>query len=96
MKYTLKPIITEKATDDNELNNRYWFQVDKKANKSEIKRLVQDIYEVDVSKVRTMVIKPQSKSRFTKTGVISGFTTEYKKAIVDLKEGETIDIYSNL
>ena len=96
MKYILKPIITEKATDDNELNNRYWFQVDKKANKSEIKRLVEEIYEVNVSKVRTMIIKPQSKSRFTKTGVISGFTTEYKKAIVDLKEGETIDIYSNL
>ena len=96
MRYILKPIITEKATEDNELNNRYWFQVNKKANKSEIKKLVEDTYEVNVSNVRTMIIKPKSKSRFTKTGVISGFTTEHKKAIVDLNEGETIDIYSNL
>ena len=96
MEYLLKPIITEKATDDSELNNRYWFKVDKKANKFEIKSIIEDIYDVNVSKIRTMNIKPKSKSRFTKTGVISGATSAYKKAIVDLKEGETIDIYSNL
>ena len=96
MEYQIKPIITEKATDDSELNNRYWFKTDKKANKFEIKRTIEDIYNVNVSKIRTMIIKPKSKSRFTKTGVISGSTSEYKKAIIDLKDGETIDIYSNL
>jgi len=96
MEYFIKPIITEKATDDSELNNRFWFKVDKKANKFDIKTVIEHTYDVKVSKVRTMNIKPKSKSRFTKTGVISGATSAYKKAIVDLKDGDTIDIYSNL
>jgi large subunit ribosomal protein L23 len=96
MEYLIQPIITEKATDDSELNNRYWFKVDKKANKFDIKSTIEYTYDVKVSKIRTMNIKPKSKSRFTKTGVIAGTTSAYKKAIVDLKDGDTIDIYSNL
>lgn len=96
MEYLIHPIITEKATDDSELNNRYWFKVDKKANKFDIKNTIENTYDVHVSKIRTMNIKPKSKSRFTKTGVISGFTSAYKKAIVDLKDGDTIDVYSNI
>lgn len=96
MEYSIQPIISEKTSDDSELKNRYWFKVDRRANKFDVKRIIEDIYEVNVSKVRTMNIKPKSKSRFTKTGVISGSTSAYKKAIVDLKDGDTIDIYSNL
>lgn len=96
MEYLMQPIITEKATDDSELNNRYWFKVDKKADKINIKKTIEETYDVKVANVRTMNIKPKSKSRFTKTGVIQGTTKAYKKAIVDLKEGDTIDIYSNL
>ncbi|MDR9400120.1 MAG: 50S ribosomal protein L23 [Psychroflexus sp.] len=96
MEYFIQPIITEKATDDSELNNRYWFKVDKKADKINIKKTIESTYDVKVASVRTMNIKPKSKSRFTKTGVIQGTTKAYKKAIVDLKEGDTIDIYSNL
>ena len=96
MEYLIQPIISETTSDDSELNNRYWFKVDRRANKFDVKRMIEDIYEVNVSKVRTMNIKPKSKSRFTKTGVISGATSAYKKAIVDLKDGDTIDIYSNL
>ncbi|TVZ25759.1 large subunit ribosomal protein L23 [Gillisia sp. Hel_I_86] len=96
MSILIKPIITEKATADSELNNRYSFVVDNKANKIEIKGAIESAYGVSVTKVRTMNVRPDRKSRFTKTGVITGKTSAYKKALVQVAEGETIDLYSNL
>ena len=92
----IKPIITEKATGDSELNNRYAFVVDNKANKIEIKDAVESAYNVSVVKVRTMNVRPDRKTRYTKTGVVTGKTSAYKKALVQVAEGETIDLYSNL
>ena len=91
-----KPIITEKATNDSELNNRFAFVVDNKANKIEIKDAVESAYGVSVEKVRTMNVRPDRKSRYTKTGIVTGKTNAYKKAIVQVAEGETIDLYANL
>ncbi|WP_121667784.1 50S ribosomal protein L23 [Mesonia aquimarina] len=91
-----KPIITEKATNDSELNNRFAFVVDNKANKIEIKDAVESAYGVSVEKVRTMNVRPNRKSRYTKTGIVTGKTNAYKKAIVQVAEGETIDLYANL
>ena len=92
----IKPIITEKATTDSELNNRYSFQVSTKANKIEIKEAVEAAYGVSVEKVRTINVRPDRSTKFTKTGIQHGKTNAVKKAIVQLAEGEMIDLYSNM
>jgi len=96
MNIILKPIITEKMTQMGEKLNRYGFMVDRRANKLQIIKAVKDLYGVDVESVNTMVISGKNKSRFTKSGVISGRTSTYKKAIITLAKGETIDFYSNI
>jgi len=92
----IKPIVTEKMTQLGEKLNRYGFRVEKGANKIEIKQAVEALYNVTVLEVNTMIVAPKKKSRFTKSGVINGQTSAYKKAIVTLKEGEVIDFYSNI
>ena len=96
MNILIKPIITEKATNDSELNNRYSFQVNTKANKVEIKKAVEAAYGVSVEKVRTINVRPDRRTRFTKTGIQHGKTNAVKKAIVQLAEGESIDLYTNM
>lgn len=92
----LKPVITEKMTAKGEQLNQYGFIVDKKANKLQIKGEVEELYGVEVVSVNTMNYSGKRKSRFTKAGVISGKTNAFKKAIVTLNEGETIDFFSNI
>jgi len=96
MSILIKPIITEKATNDSELNNCYSFQVNTKANKVEIKKAVEAAYGVSVQKVRTINVRPDRKTRHTKTGIQNGKTNAIKKAIVQLAEGEMIDLYANI
>lgn len=96
MNILIKPIITEKATASSELNNCYTFQVNTKANKVEIKKAVESAYGVSVEKVRTINVRPDRKTKFTKTGIQHGKTNAVKKAIVQLAEGEMIDLYSNM
>ena len=96
MNILIKPVITEKMTDESEKYNRFGFVVDRRANKLEIKDAVEKMYGVSVEKVRTMVFPGKAKSRNTKGGVISGRTNSYKKAIVDVAEGESIDFYGNI
>ena len=96
MEIILKPVITEKMSDISEKLNRYGFIVHKKANKLQIKKAVEEIYGVDVVAVNTMNFTGKTKSRYTKTGIITGKTKSYKKAIVTVAEGETIDFYSNI
>ncbi len=96
MDIIIKPIITEKMTAQAEKLNRYGFIVDKRANKIQIKRAVQDLYGVKINSVNTMRYGGKLKSRYTKTGFIQGKTNAYKKAIITLAEGEVIDFYSNI
>lgn len=96
MSILLKPIITEKATAESELRNRYSFVVQSKANKVEIKKAVEATYGVSVEKVRTINVRPDRKTKFTKTGIQHGKTNAVKKALVQLAEGETIDLYANI
>jgi large subunit ribosomal protein L23 len=96
MNILIKPIITEKATNDSELNNRYSFQVNTKANKVEIKKAVEAAYGVSVEKVRTINVRPDRSTKHTKTGIQHGKTNAVKKAIVQLAEGEMIDLYANM
>ncbi len=96
MNIIIKPVITEKMTDLGEKLNRYGFIVHKKANKLQIKNAVEELYGVDVNTVNTMNYSGKQKSRNTKSGAITGRTSAYKKAIVTLADGETIDFYSNI
>jgi large subunit ribosomal protein L23 len=96
MRIIIKPIITEKMTQQGETLNRYGFFVDRKANKLQIKQAIKDLYGVEVESISTMVVFGKKKSRYTKSGVISGRANTRKKAIVTLAKGETIDFYSNI
>lgn len=96
MNIIFKPIITEKMTELGEKLNRYGFIVDRRANKLQIKQAIKELYGVDVESVNTMNYSGKVKSRNTKSGVITGRTNNYKKAIVTLADGETIDFYSNI
>ncbi len=89
-----KPILTEKMMDATEQFNRYGFVVDKRANKVEIKKAIEELYGVEVLKVRTMNYAPERKTRYTRSGVVQGKTNAYKKAIVDVAEGQNIDFYN--
>ena len=91
-----KPVITEKMTAISEKLNRYAFIVDVRANKLQIKKAVQDLYGVQVASVNTMRYDGKLKSRYTKTGVVQGKRDAFKKAIVTLAKGETIDFFSNI
>lgn len=91
-----KPIITEKMTDQSEKYNRYAFVVDRKVNKIEIRKAVSEMYDVEVDSVRTMICIGKKRVRGTKSGMIVGKTSTYKKAIVTLAQGDSIDFYSNI
>lgn len=91
-----KPIITEKMTLQGERLNRYGFIVDKNANKIQIKNAVEEMYDVTVDSVNTIVYGGKAKSRYTKTGLITGKTSSFKKAIITLADGDNIDFYSNI
>lgn len=96
MSIILKPIVTEKMTAQGEQMQRYGFVVRKDANKIQIKNAVEGLYSVDVKDVNTMNYRGKNKSRFTKRGFIAGRTSAFKKAIVTLALGQTIDFYSNI
>ena len=96
MSIIIKPIITEKITKDGELFNRFGFIVAKKANKVEIKKAVEKAYGVSFLDVNTMIYRADRTTKFTKSGMITGKTSSYKKAIVTLKEGDSIDFYTNI
>ncbi len=96
MDILVKPIVTEKMTSLGERYGRYGFIVRRSATKQQIRQAVESLYNVSVETVNTMVYAGKRKSRFTKAGVIAGKTTSYKKAIVTLAKGESIDFYSNI
>ena len=96
MAYIVKPLVTEKMTSLSEKQNKFGFIVLPSANKIEIKKEVEAKYNVNVVSVNTMNYASKRKSRYTKAGVIKGKTKAFKKAIVTLKDGETIDFYSNI
>jgi large subunit ribosomal protein L23 len=96
MEILIKPIVTEKMTGLGEDLNRYGFVVHRNANKLQIKQAIEKMYGVSVASVNTMRYGGKAKSRYTKSGIITGKTKSYKKAIVTLEKGDTIDFYSNI
>ncbi|MBK9256749.1 MAG: 50S ribosomal protein L23 [Saprospiraceae bacterium] len=89
----IKPIISEKSERLTAKGNQYVFVVDKGANKIEIKKAVEEMFTTNVVSVNTTVMPAKSKSRNTRSGVIKGRVSSYKKAYVTLAEGEELDIY---
>ena len=97
MSVIVKPLVTEKMNQITEkFRNKYGFIVEKKADKAQIKKAVEELYGVKVVSVNTMIAPAKKRSRYTKAGIINGRVPSYKKAIVTLAEGETIDFYSNI
>ena len=96
MRIIIKPIVTEKVTKESEVLNRFGFEVNRKANKVEIKKSVEAAYGVTILSVNTMNVRPDRTTKYTKSGLISGKTNAIKKAIVQVQEGETIDFYNNI
>ena len=96
MDITIEPIVTEKATKLTDKLNRYTFRVSPDANKYQIKSLVEQLYGVKVVSVNTAVVRGKNKSRWTKSGLLRGKSSAYKKAFITVGEGETIDFYSNI
>lgn len=90
----VRPVITEKVNGQMEKENRFTFVVDKRSNKLEIKEAVENFYSVKVTEVNTIIVPAKNKSRFTKAGFVKGRKPSYKKAVVTLAEGETIDLFS--
>jgi large subunit ribosomal protein L23 len=91
----IKPIISEKSEKLTTKVNQYTFVVDKKANKLEIKKAVESMFTTNVVAVNTVVMPAKLKSRNTRSGVVKGRKSAYKKAYVTLAEGEELDVYGS-
>jgi len=96
MEILIKPIITEKMTAQGEKHNRYGFVVDKRANKLQIKEAIEKMYGVKVASVNTQQYVGKVKMRNTTRGLAIGRVNRNKKAIITLKNGETIDFYASI
>ena len=96
MEVLKKPLLTEKVSILTDKLNRYSFIVDPRANKIQIADAIKAMYGIEVVAVNTMRYVGKLKSRNTKAGPVSGRAATVKKAIITLKDGETIDFYSNI
>lgn len=92
----IKPLITEKAEMLSEGLNQYSFIVNKRANKIEIKKAVEEMYSVQVEAVNTMIMPAKEKNRTTRAGILRGRVPAYKKAVVTLVDGEEIDFFGDI
>ena len=97
MSFIIKPLVTEKMTNITEKQpNRYGFVVRPEANKLQIKKEVEGLYNVTVVDVNTARYAGKRSSRYTKAGLVKGQKNAFKKANVTVKDGDTIDFYSNI
>jgi len=97
MKHIIKkPVITEKATATTDKFNRFTFIVDRSVNKIEIKKAVEKMYNVTVTDVRTMNYGGgKSSVKYTNKGIVEQPSKQFKKAVVSVANGETIDLFTN-
>lgn len=87
-----RPLVTEKSTDDKDLHNKLYFEVDRRANKIEIKQAVEQIFKVDVLQVRTMSVKGKLK----RVGRYLTKRPDSKKAIVTIKPGQRVEFFEGV
>lgn len=96
MDIIIRPIVTEKMNRQGDSLSKYGFMVSTNANKLQVKLAVEKLYGVTVSTVNTIKYSGKSKTRNTRSGVLKGKASAFKKAIVTLSKGEKIDFYSNI
>ncbi|MFP4144502.1 MAG: 50S ribosomal protein L23 [Phycisphaeraceae bacterium] len=84
-----RPLVTEKGTWEADRHNRYAFEVDRRADKPSIRQAVENLYDVRVRKVRTQV----RKGSFFRTRYGLSKTSTWKKALVELQEGDRIELF---
>ena len=92
----IKPLVTEKMTELMERENKYGFVVDYNTNKIEIAKAIEKKFEVNVVSVNTIRYKGKTKTQFTKKGRFTGKTPKFKKAIITIKEGQTLDLFEEV
>jgi large subunit ribosomal protein L23 len=88
----IKPVISEKSYNLIETESQYTFQVDKRANKNQIKRAIEEAFDVKVHKVNTVNVKSKPKRQ----GFYRGRTATWKKAVIRLTEGERIELFEGV
>jgi large subunit ribosomal protein L23 len=88
----IRPVISEKSYNLVEVEGQYTFHVDRRANKNQIKRAVEDAFDVKVYKVNTANVKSKPKRQ----GLTRGRTATWKKAVVRLAEGERIELFEGV
>jgi large subunit ribosomal protein L23 len=96
MDIIIRPIVTEKMNRQGDSLSKYGFMVSTHANKLQVKLAVEKLYGVSVSTVNTIKYSGKTKSRNTRSGILKGKSSAFKKAIVTLSKGEKIDFYSNI
>ncbi len=94
MSVIVRPIISEKANIAMEELNQYSFYVQPKANKVQIKKELEEMYNITIENISTSIMRPKLKTKYTKTGIQTAQSNKLKKAVVKLKEGDSIDIYT--
>ena len=92
----IKPVLSEKVNKLSEKYNLFTFIVNRKANKLEIKKAVEEFYGISVEGVNTITVPSKVKQRNTKAGLLTGRKPAKKKAIVTVAKGDTIDLYGNV
>ena len=92
----IKPLITEKMTNLSADEGKYGFIVNPKANKIEIAKAIEKKFQVKVIDVKTLNYSGKTKTQFRKSGRFTGKTAKFKKAIITLKEGDTIELFEQV
>ena len=92
----IRPLVTEKMTDLMERENKYGFIVDYNTNKIEIAKAIEKKFNIEVVSVNTIRYKGKTKTQFTKRGRFTGKTPRFKKAIISVKEGQTLDLFEDV
>jgi large subunit ribosomal protein L23 len=88
----IRPVISEKSYSLVEVEGQYTFHVDRRANKNQIRRAVEDAFDVSVAKVNTANVKSKPKRQ----GLTRGRTSSWKKAVVKLAEGDRIELFEGV
>ena len=91
----LRPVISEKSMDQS-TNNKYTFAVADEANKMQIKAAVEELFKVTVLNVNVMTTKRKEKSRNRRRGRQTGYTSPWKKAVVTIKAGDSIEFFEGV
>lgn len=95
MSILVKPLITEKMTEQGETQNKFGFIVDRNATKPEIRKALEEFYGIEIDSLNTMIVPGKSKTN-RRTGQVSGRSKIYKKAIFTLKEGFSLDFFESI